>query len=189
MDANPYESPREINEQTEWGVGSWRDGDLLVMHLNAQLPPYCVHTNEPADGAREFVLGWRELGSLAGAYHRFWFPQARRLLHANGPEKYLHRAGSVLNAICGICFVGIFGVVLQVPQKYHIVVVPPLVIGSLIGGIGGLGLWLVASYYRRPPLRMLRSSSPYVWFADAHTGFLDRLPDWPGVSAESPERK
>ena len=40
------------------------DDGLLVMHQNAELPRFCVHTGEPAVAGREYVLVWKPPGAI-----------------------------------------------------------------------------------------------------------------------------
>jgi hypothetical protein len=50
-DINPYASPAGVGgyePDFNRGVGTWRDGDRLVIHKDAELPRVCLITGEPA---------------------------------------------------------------------------------------------------------------------------------------------
>lgn len=61
--SNPYASPTEsappvrVVQQNQTG-GVWRQGKLLVMHKHAQLPPYCVKSNQPVETHLPKKLQW-----------------------------------------------------------------------------------------------------------------------------------
>jgi hypothetical protein len=187
MTLNPYESPRELDEQPDPGVGCWRDGDLLVMHVDAELPRYCIHTNQPADGAREFFQTWRVPGSLLSTKRVFWLPQVRALLQSYSRERSMYKLSGwlLLAAPVGIFF-GIPVVVSAVTPGFQDVAGSLVALICLACGGTGIMLWRIV-YSKHAPLRIVHAWRDYVWFARVHPGFLDRLPEWPRISAESKE--
>lgn len=60
-DFNPYAAPSAKigSKPVPPGFGLWREGDVLVMRKEAELPDRCVKCNAPADGYRlKRKLGW-----------------------------------------------------------------------------------------------------------------------------------
>src|SRR5689334_6403175 len=58
---NPYASPQGppgYDADAFAGIGAWRDGDSLVLHRSATLPPVCIETGQPARQWRRFGLLW-----------------------------------------------------------------------------------------------------------------------------------
>jgi hypothetical protein len=56
---NPYASPQidGYNLQSQ-EVGVWQDGELIVMHVSATLPPICVKTGKPAEHYSDITIRW-----------------------------------------------------------------------------------------------------------------------------------
>jgi hypothetical protein len=191
MAINPYESPRELDEQPDPGIGSWREGDLLVMHVIAELPRYCVHTNQPADGARGGILTWRPTGTWVSRTHRFWLPQSRKYLLLYAREKNVCRTGAFLVGTGTLALVVLIAALsIQGPHWLSGSALDQVwdVIQILSGFFCclnipvGLILMLYFFIQNRPPLKCVHGWDDYVWFAGAHPGFLNRLPEWPRKS-------
>ncbi|WP_425617168.1 hypothetical protein NA78x_000839 [Anatilimnocola sp. NA78] len=183
MDPNPYASPAGPNEQPDPGIGSWRDGRYLVMHMNAELPHYCITTGEAADGARELVLSWRAPGDLLSRTHQFWLPQARKYRLEYARQKGISKLGLGLMGLVPITVVfGIPALLNVVPDGRQDVWVALLMILTLLVGLAGMALWLRALFTARPPLKHVNSWRDYVWFEGAHPNFLAHLPQWPAES-------
>jgi hypothetical protein len=51
---NPYAAPAGTDpaRKSQPGIGMWRDGPLVVMHVRATFPDRCVFTNEPTESLR-----------------------------------------------------------------------------------------------------------------------------------------
>src|SRR5436190_8035799 len=53
VDQNPYASPLAqgpfLAQEESEPIGIWRNGDRLIMHKSAALPPRCIHTNAFCD--------------------------------------------------------------------------------------------------------------------------------------------
>ena len=60
MSENPYRAPMGQVRTPAAGSsgGIWSDGNLLVVHKQATLPPFCVKTNEPASTDIQRTFYW-----------------------------------------------------------------------------------------------------------------------------------
>ncbi len=55
---NPYRPPQASIVHQGSPKGIWRDGDKLVVHRQAKLPPVCVKTNQPSARAVKRKFYW-----------------------------------------------------------------------------------------------------------------------------------
>jgi hypothetical protein len=158
---NPYETPKGIGEARdirENGVGVWRDGDLIVAHAQAKLPPICVKSGEKADGAFpllikgrvirvplseecffSFILLWRRLAVGAGIV----------LLATLAATAALY---SYWWELLGVC---------------------------VVVAIAAIGLGWVALAAPAGLLRCTKREHGYWWFSGACHSYLAQLPRWP----------
>lgn len=172
IDPNPYASPQaESRPETlpTGPVGAWREGDLLVMHRQAALPPYCVFTNEPA-GGEPLNLAYSQIGEhgtpeLGPTVHiaLIGFPVTPEI----PAEFFRANVGGLLSLLGGVGLVAL--ACLSIQQG--------LVTLFFVGMALGLGLMLFAGYlsYARRKLTLERMNDEYLWFRGAAPGFLDRL--------------
>ena len=158
------------------------------MHIDAELPRYCIHTNQPADGAREVILTWRPTDSWVSRTHRFWLPQTQKYLVRYAREKNVCRTGVFLVGTGVLALVVIIVALwIQGPLwSFRSLVDQILWAIQMLSGFFcflnipvGLILMLYFFSQNRPPLKCVHGRQDYVWFAGTHPGFLQRLPEWP----------
>ncbi|QDU25499.1 hypothetical protein ETAA8_05680 [Anatilimnocola aggregata] len=179
MDVNPYASPTVPNEPETPGVGAWRDGPYLVMHLTAELPRYCIATGDPADGAREFVLTWKNREEWLSRTHLFWLPQTRVYLNQYSRQKRRGQLGVVLLGLASILSVVSVSPSLQFIPALSLDEVRSWLLFVALGLVVAGGFLWLASAVNRPPLKQVHSWRDYIWFQGAHPEFLARLQPWP----------
>jgi hypothetical protein len=170
---NPYASPAEAggyDDRRPFGVGVWRDGTFLVMHQNADLPRFCVHTGEPAVGGREYVLIWKQPGAIFTSSKTVLIPLCRQCVR----DFQRLRLQSCLA-------LGLAGLVLPLPFAAPMLGERAVLAigGMLVLGTIGVVLWVEALWTRRRPLSVARSRGEYLWLQDVHAGLLKQVPPWP----------
>lgn len=173
--------------------GAYQDGRRLVVHTHAaQLPAYCVKTNEADPGLwhplkLEWVpnaVMWAVLGGAIGmAIAKSMTGKKVQLSIPIKPEvlarhKSSYRIGWGL--ICGGLFLfilGIFGFALTVDQNES----ASMALG--IAGGAGILLTLIGVIFmlvmHRPLLKVWQVRQDYAWLDGAHPEFLAALPQWP----------
>ena len=170
---NPYASPAEAggyDDRQPFGVGVWRDGGLLVMHQNAELPRFCVHTGEPAVGGREYVLIWKYPGSVFTSSKAVLIPLCRKCIR----EFLRLRAQSFVGL--GLAVLGLLLMfAASTLEEWGFVAV----VGTLVFGGFGVLLWLHAYWTLGRPLSVVHAQGDYLWLQDVHPGLLQHVPVWP----------
>jgi hypothetical protein len=164
--AEPYDR-REYEGDLPAEVGLWRDGRLVVMHVDARWPAICVKTGEPAVGSHIVKISRLDLAS-------WWRREEIDIAVRLGPRWYW------LVTRCRWILLGVG--LLLLPATMSIVLVWrgfwfPLeaIIVALLGkfiliAIGGsLGDVVV----------LQKSRGSYLWLAGAREPFLAQLPPWP----------
>jgi hypothetical protein len=98
---NPYEAPSVLGPSiraAEMGIGVWRDGDLIVLHNDAELPPFCIVTGVPTPLQAMIEATW--------CYRSFEFRWKRRQLAVPLAD---HRRVWIVNSQTAIAFCLIAG--------------------------------------------------------------------------------
>lgn len=190
---NPFASPQAYDTWAdgqagpdlviETNEGLWREGKLLVMHRDAQLPDRCVKSNQPAHGRRlKRKLAWRHpavflllllhvvvyvivaviLTKRATIYvglSEEWFARRRRTI-AVAWSLVLLGAGLVVVGIALVERNGMFGL---------------LIAAGLVLALGAAIWGLVRARLVAPK----RITADHVWLKGVHPAFLDELPHLP----------
>jgi hypothetical protein len=187
---NPYAAPQipggymPVLDPAQGFPGLWRQGDLLVMHKQAPLPPICLKSGEPATRRLRRKLQWHEpwlaltiliaipvyviialimtkrATLMIGLTEEWAARRMRRMMIAVGLA-----LGSIAMAMAGI-FLG------NLAQGYEgWFSLLPLAVFTLIG----------AALYGQYACRLVwpqRITDQYVWLKGVHPSFLDQLPVW-----------
>lgn len=170
---NPYESPQSTDPRQQLGVGTWRGGELLVMHIAAELPRVCVVTGEQAAGAREWQVIWKPPGSLFSRRTMIYLPLRRDLLYRFA---YMRRMSLIgLGLMAAMLLLGF--AMPMLPETDWIMLLVVLI--AMLMGLCGVLLWLIPYAVIEDPLRVVRSKGDYLWLAGANERFLVRLPEVP----------
>ena len=154
-------------EIDEAGIGAWRDGDFLVMHKDAQLPPICVRTGTPATQHVPLKVRW---------YRSHW---QLRLTHLPLPVPMCERwawysvvGRRVLMAI-GVAMIA---VVVSMCLLWHRA--DSLFRVGLFLGAAVLITSLLGAAALGEPLQFVRAKGNYLWFRGPDRRFLEQLPEW-----------
>jgi len=164
-ETNPYASPAGAggyDPDQDRGVGVWSDGKLLVIHLQATLPPICIDSGQPATRWLPFDLSW---------YY---------------PIDWSHRHLKLNLPLCEVSFrrwrpKPWSAAVFLVPLLVWAITVP--FFGQDVGFLLGVAfccflLWAAVQVLWRKGLRFERVRSGYLWLAGASPEFLRQLPPW-----------
>ena len=213
---NPYAAPQSMggdgprlpSEDSSGGV--WRCGRLLVMRRDAQLPPFCIKTNEPATRREKVSVRWRPplvsvamvLGFLSCVGVAARFPQQPRpplLIFLMGIVASLsHRRAAVQVGLCEAVF-----------RRRRRAMLGAWAVG--LGGLGLVALAIVMNNYNWPGnglmgvliavaiLTMLagcawaiagidliaakRIEKNHLWLKGAAAEYLERFPEAPAELA------
>jgi hypothetical protein len=172
---NPYESPVVPLAELPRIDGPWRHGQLLVMDIRSELPPFCVLSGEPADGAREVDIVGRKAGELFTSTFNIWLPLRRLHLQSYRSARWRSVIGLGFGALT---ILGVICLPMMANRLQDLLACAmcPLIIFGFVG----VALWLSAYQFSKGPLLFVRAERNYLWLAGAHPKFLARLPEWPG---------
>jgi hypothetical protein len=173
-EVNPYAPPTVADALEKPGVGAWRDGELLVIHKDAELPRMCIYTGECAAGAREWRVVWRSGNDLFTRGTYLYLPLRRDHLQAFARLRRQSLIGMLLMALMLIAMLSM-PLLSRLGDWIYISVVPAI----LLSGIMGVVLWFVAYHSTTRPLTVVRAWGDYLWLAGVHDKFLAQLPRWP----------
>lgn len=163
--------------------GVWRDGKLLVMSKNAELPARCVKTNEPTDRRLKRSLYWHDpllyLLILAGVLvYAIVAMIVRKTATVNvglSPQRIARRRWGIaigwLSFFVGVVLV-IVGISNSTPKNSMAILVLVGLLGGLIGIIVGAVLAQVVT--------AAKITDDYVWLKGVHPDYLAALPAWSG---------
>lgn len=168
---NPYASPRGIIDgvSVEFGVGVWRDGELLVIHPKATLPPFCIKTGEPTRHHIDVTLDW--------TYPIDWHRRSCKV-HVPLAFTQYHREFVVCRRIqfgCSLCIALCLLFLFVEPAA-------PVWCYRVIGwSIPAAVLILIFSNKDQNRfLKVARHQNGYLWLKGADRAFLEKVPDWGG---------
>jgi hypothetical protein len=171
---NPYASPDCVDPLPTDVFGAWRDGSMLVIHKQANLPRVCVVTGKPAAGARDLLLVWKSPGDLLSRQTHLLLPLCRGEL-----DRYIHFRWM---ALLGLTFMAamVVSMLAALAIRSNTDWVNVLIFGTAVAtGASGVLLWLIGYYSAKDPLQVALGRGDYVWLAGAHREFLNRLEPWP----------
>jgi hypothetical protein len=150
------------------GIEAWRDGPHVVLHREADLPPYCIKTGAETGFSSQITLDW--------TYPIDWSRRRRSLAVPLEIETYnrlvlwiwrVEVATGLFLSVALLVFVLRLG---ASPNVYAI-------FGW--GSIFALIAFLIAHDRRNRILRVVRFHGDYLWLAGCEEPFLARLPDEP----------
>lgn len=191
-EVNPYASPvvpagygAYAPPQQPGLEGLWRQGNTLVMHKMAPLPPICVKSNQHAKQWLKRNLQWHNpwVGLTVLISPLIYIIVAlivtkRATIHIGLSEEWFARRKTRMLIAWGIALAGFalggFGIWIanqpgiEGPGVLLIVLALFQVIGALIYG-----------QYACRLVYPSRIDDSYVWLKGVDAGFLDRLPAWP----------
>jgi hypothetical protein len=164
--ANPYASPQtDAYEQPAPQVGVWQDGEYLVMHLGAALPPICVKSGQPAERYSAVTIRWVQIfvpwrSTIAvpltwAAYRKAMF------------------APVVIFVGTLAATVAMVGVAARFDDEpiLLILLVAALAVATIVTGLRALNALGTV-------LRVSRSRGKHLWLSGAGPEFLKQLPKW-----------
>ena len=196
MEQNPFASPAEpakiqaaVRSNTMEGL--WRDGNVLVMHKEAQLPNLCVKSGAIADeeGIRrrlQWHPPWIAFTILAGllVYVILALVMTKRAtitIPLCADEKQKRRSWLAVNWIIGLgglaitlgC-IGGFAVINRPSGELSIA----LMIGIVVGIIGMLAALVIGQIVARI-LKPTKITDTHLWLKGVHESILSQLPPIP----------
>ena len=188
---NPYAAPQIEGgyfpaQQTGFD-GLWRDGDILVMHKQAPLPPICVKSGQPATDWLQRDLQWHPpwvtwlILFAVPAYVVLALILTRKATVIIGlSREWRNRRLIRMLITAGIVSVGLavavggFSLATQREEfRIAFLFVPIGLIGGLIAGTA----------YGQHACRLVwpkRINGQFIWLRGVHSDFLKLLPEWPG---------
>jgi hypothetical protein len=189
---NPYAAPQAVGgyspqlpPQPGGFPGLWRQGNVLVMHKQAPLPPICLKSGQPATQWLRRNLQWHEpwlaITILAGVlvYVIIALIMTKRASILIGlTDEWAARRKTRIFIALGIVLAGIAlaatGIFLgnQGRDQEGWFSLVALALFVLIG----------AALYGQYACRLVwpqRITDQYVWLKGVHPDFLDQLPPWP----------
>ncbi|MFO0906094.1 MAG: hypothetical protein U0939_24010 [Pirellulales bacterium] len=179
--ANPYAAPTLAPQSMQGGV--WRQGNLLVMHREAPLPPRCVKTNQPATGTLKRKLYWHHPAIYAALLLNLIIYailaavlSKRATIHIGLSEAgFARRRRTMLIAWLGVLgSIGAFFAAFTLDPETN-PVFPWLLLGGIFGFLGFLIYGLVAARLVHPK----KMDDNYIWLKGVHPDYLNELPPWP----------
>ncbi len=188
MNVNPYAPPQNFagyqpQQQPGATQGLWRQGNILVMHKMAPLPPICVKSGQPATQWLKRNLRWHPQWIIALILiHIFVYAivamimQKTATIHIGLTDEWMARRKTRLMIAwllgLGSVAIGVLSVVIAVnldePGYLFLLMLAVFVLlGALIYG-----------QYACSLVRPQRITDQYVFLKGVHPDFLARLPEW-----------
>jgi hypothetical protein len=162
-------------------VGVWRDGKLLVMHRNAELPGRCVKSNQPAEGWLRRKLTWHNpllylliFISLLVYIIVALIVQKKADIRIGLTQARLSRR-RISIAVGWLSFLGGIGICIAGGVIGEDLFLIFLILG-LVTSFGGAIYGLMASRM----VSATKITDEYVWLQGIHPDYLDQLPTWYG---------
>lgn len=161
----------------------WRDGKILVMHRESDLPDICIKTGDPATVRKKVKLSWMPPGKqilmvlLVGALlAQFW--AIKETVYVPLSRQYAR--GRLFRILLGLMmlaggFVGLIGGAIAADEFGDNVGIIA-VFGSLAILIAGIVIAVASSQL----VTVKRISDDYIYLKGAKAPFLDGLPEWHG---------
>ena len=167
---NPYASPIIPDPPlpfAEAGVGVWSDGNMLVIHREAPLPPICIRSGKPADEWVPLKIKWS---------YGFGQPRLRMTMQVPLTRQwvYWHTRGPLI--MFALATVLGLGAVLSMLLQFNLSEGATAVLLIALGMTAFTFVLIGISFMRL--LEFVRVKGNYFWFRGAHRKFLDQLPPW-----------
>lgn len=172
IDPNPYAASAvaEPYDRREYGapseVGLWRDGQLVVMHVDARWPAICIKTGEPAVGSH----GLRITRMVPGSW---WRSEQIYITVRLGPRWHwlVTRFRWAAYAVGAALLPGLLLFSNLQPHTFPLELLTCATLGTVMAFVigGSLGDTVV----------LKRSRGSYLWLSGAREPFLAQLPPWP----------
>jgi hypothetical protein len=172
-DLNPYASPECVDPLPTDVFGAWRDGSMLVIHNQTNLPRVCVVTGKLAAGARDLLVVWKSPGDILARQTHLLVPLCRKELDRYKFARRLILSGWLLTA--GAIAIGVLRLLLLTNDPWTRQILTLL---AVLTGMAGLAAWLIGVAINHIPLTVAMGRGDYIWLAGAHREFLSRLPAW-----------
>jgi hypothetical protein len=188
---NPYAAPQipagyvQVLEPAAAFPGLWRQGNVLVMHKQAPLPPICLKSGQPATKWLPRNLQWHEpwlaltilIAIPVYIVIALIMTKRARLIIGLTDEWAARRRTRMMIAL-GIALASV------------VMAIAGIFLGNLESGNEGWFVLLplaivnliLAALYGQYACRLVwpkRITDQYVWVKGVHPSFLDRLPVWP----------
>lgn len=172
---NPYQAPATADRSVIYsgtGVGVWRDGDKIVMHEEAQLPPICIKTGVPT--TRRLVV-WANWAVPKGTFRIA--PPRIAIPLSQGWRIFAASCNKNPRGLAFVVFLPTVLVAMIFEQAWG------LRFGALMhwGAMAGAVIFLVALGWvsiAGDLLECVRSEGQYHWLQGACEQFLNQLPQW-----------
>ena len=185
---NPYSPPLAENpfaDKAASDAGIWRDGNILVMHRDAQLPDRCIKSNEPSNGQTlKRKLTWHHpavflallanliiyailatvLGKRATIYIGLspkWFAKRRRRM--------------LVSWILVFVFVGTLFAPFALEQQVGSDATPLFIMIGVLGTLFAAIYGLISCRLVHPK----KITDEHIWLKGASPDYLAALPPWP----------
>jgi hypothetical protein len=186
---NPYAPPsiaaQAMPPQQAGLEGLWRQGDTLVMHKMAHLPPICVKSNQFATQWLKRNLQW----------HNPWIALTllispliyiivalivtkKATIHIGLTEEWFarRRTRMLITTVLALGAIGLFALGIALTNQ------PGVEAGGALTILSSVVLLIVALAYGQYACRLIypqRMDDSYIWLKGVSREFLDRLPVWP----------
>lgn len=162
--------------------GVWRDGKLLVMNKNAELPARCVKTNEPTDDWLKRSLYWHNPllyflivfpGLLGYAIVALLVRKTATIRVGLSPQGFSRRRWGIATAwlsfLIGFSLM-IFGIANTKPDNSM----------WILAVVGGLGVFIgvIVGVIRSQVVSAKKIDDDHVWLKGVHPDYLAMLPPW-----------
>jgi uncharacterized membrane protein len=167
--------------------GPWRQGNLLVVHRDSKLPPFCVRTNVPAETTMQRTVSWFHplvyialltcllifllLAKLLQQRLTLTLPLSKAFVEQRKRQIFV----SGLLTSCGLLLL-VLGLVLAVTGDLD----QPWPLVTLI--VLGLSIFTAGSLWVNRVIAIVSAQKidgDFAWIKGVHTGYLERLPVWP----------
>jgi hypothetical protein len=186
-DLNPYAPPAIVAEQVfaTPAVALYRDGNTLVMHRHAKLPPRCIKSNAPTSRYLKRDLRWAPswvlllllVNLLICLIVMLIVQKTAKIDIGLSDEWFARRRFRIALAWIGsLASVVLFVVGIVLLDGSNSAVGPLLMLGSVI-------LFLTAALFGAFGARMVyakKIDDHYIWLRGACPEYLEGLPQFPG---------
>ena len=173
---DPYAAPagaEEYRRPVDPGVGVWRDGDFLVVHLDADFPRRCLLTNAPTNKRQWQTITWSYAIDWSQRHTSFTYGMSPAIWNRNRRVRHAAAAAGML-AFLSLLVMGL------VPRDFN------LLQGNygavvLIGLMAVIVIAILLCWHWGYPLRFVKARQSYLWLSGGGQAFLNSLPVWPGL--------
>ncbi len=170
---NPYAAPSgaaEYQLPTDPGVGVWRDGKAIVVHVDAKFPPRCLKTNDPSELEHTQKITWSYMFDWWQRRNYFSYALASYLWKRN---RLIRQIGIILMVLGLLLFIGSF-LLARVDADYGTVAFFISLVSFVIG-------WNTVTRWGNY-LKFVKANKSYLWLKGAGRPFIESLPQWPGLN-------